>query len=156
MIFFFRDENLVFAACPYLPADQNLWIFYKMISVKSSSSAVPLSPPISNSSRHAAVSSSHHAALLSSHVPAGCCFAPCFTAILSSRPPLTVPPSCCLIVPAGCCVASRCAAIPLSCHAALSSSRRPLTAPPSHCPRLVILVFRKSFFGRKKRSCQDS
>ena len=24
VIFFFRDENLVFAACPYLPSNQNL------------------------------------------------------------------------------------------------------------------------------------
>ncbi len=82
-------------------------------------------------------------------MPAGGCFAPCCTAILSSRPPLTVPPSCCLIVPAGCCVASCCDAIPSSCHAALSSSRRPLTAPPSRCPSLVIPVFRNLFFGRK-------
>ncbi len=70
--------------------------------------------------------------------------------------PLTVLPSCCLISPAGCCVASRCTALSSSSHsaalvvlrrlvvasplvvlpsrrAALSSSPRPLTALPSHC-----------------------
>jgi hypothetical protein len=98
VIFFFRDENLGFAACPYLPSEQNLWIFYKMILVKSSSSTVPLSPPTSNSSRHATVSSSHHAALLSSHCAGWLLFCPllhrhlvllssshCATLVLSHR-----------------------------------------------------------------------
>jgi hypothetical protein len=60
-------------------------------------------------------------------VQAGCCFASWHTAVLSSRHtallsacrPLTVPPSCRLIAPSGCCVAPRCIVV--------LSSRCPLT-----------------------------
>ena len=50
---------------------------------------------------------------------------------MSSPRPLTAPPFRCLIVQAGCCVASRHAAVSTSRHTALSSSCRPLTVPPS-------------------------
>ena len=56
------------------------------------------------------------------------------TLVLSYRCPLTAPPSRCLVTPAGCCVASRRAAISFSRRAAaLSFYRCPLTAPPSRC-----------------------
>jgi hypothetical protein len=51
--------------------------------------------------------------------------------ISSSHRPLTAPPSRRLIAQAGCCVASRRAAISSSRHAALLSSRLTLTVPPS-------------------------
>ena len=52
---------------------------------------------------------------------------------MSSSCPLTAPSSRCLIVQAGCCVASRHATISSSRHAALLSSCRPLTVMPSCC-----------------------
>ena len=53
---------------------------------------------------------------------AGCCVASRRAAISSSHRPLTGPPSCCLIAQAGCCIASRCAAVSSSRRASLSSS----------------------------------
>ena len=56
------------------------------------------------------------------------------TAVLSSCRLLTAPPSCCLVAPAGCFIASRRATISSSrCAAALLSSCCLLTAPPSCC-----------------------
>ena len=55
-------------------------------------------------------------------VQAGCCVASRCAAISSSCRPLTAPPSCRLIVQAGCCVASRCVAVSSSCRAAILSS----------------------------------
>ena len=61
--------------------------------------------------------------------PSGCCVASRLTIVSSSCCPLTAPPSRCL-APAGCCVASRCAALSSSHCAALLSSH---CAPASCC-----------------------
>jgi hypothetical protein len=62
-------------------------------------------------------------------VQAGCCVASRHAAISSSRRPLAAPPSRRLIAQAGCCIASRCATVSSSCRAATLTSPSPTSSP---------------------------
>jgi len=86
----------------------------------------PLDPPPTRrlvvlSSRHLVISSSRHAALYCIITSAGC--------RIISHHSLIVPPSCPLIMPAGCCVASPCTPLSSSCR----------TGHPSTCHCLAIV-----------------
>ena len=78
---------------------------------------------------------------------AGCCVASCRVAVLSSRRPLNAPPSSRLIAQVGCCVASRSAAVLSSCCAALSSSH--CAALSSSHRAIWLLRFHGTTFLRK-------
>ena len=74
-------------------------------------------------------------------VQAGCCVASHCAAILSSHRPLAAPSSCRLIAQADCCVTSHCATISSSCRAVLLSS---------HCAALLsshLAVWLLRFYG---------
>ena len=78
---------------------------------------------------------------------AGCCIASRCAAVSSSRCPLTAPPSCRLIAQASCCFTSHCAAVSSSCRAALSSSHC-ATFLLSHCTILLLLFYGTTFLRK--------